>query len=155
VGAPKASSATVRRRMQAVARTNTKPERDLQDLLRRAGLEFEIDVSPAGGRRRADIVFREATVAVFVHGCFWHSCPRHATVPKTNTEWWVAKLEANARRDKEAARELRAAGWVVIRVWEHQDMRRAGLRISLVVGQRWNPPRPVTRRQRACASSTS
>ena len=77
-----------------------------------------------GWRRNArvfgkpDFVFRPAKVAVFVDGCFWHGCPRHATKPANRAEWWAAKLERNAQRDRTVTRTLRAAGWTVLRVWE-------------------------------------
>ncbi len=74
-----------------------------------------------GLRRRADIVFGPTRVAVFVDGCFWHSCPTHATRPKANAAWWRTKLERNVERDRETDGELSNAGWVVLRFWEHDD----------------------------------
>ena len=77
-----------------------------------------------GWRRNArvfgkpDFVFRAAKVAVFVDGCFWHGCPRHATMPANNRAFWRAKLARNAARDREVTRALRKAGWRVMRVWE-------------------------------------
>jgi len=56
--------------------------------------------------------------AVFVDGCFWHSCPRHATRPKNNRAFWQRKLAANRRRDRLVTLTLRRAGWRVVRVWE-------------------------------------
>lgn len=67
---------------------------------------------------KPDFVFREAKMAVFVDGCFWHGCPRHATKPASNREFWEVKLARNAARDREVTRTLRAAGWCVVRVWE-------------------------------------
>jgi DNA mismatch endonuclease (patch repair protein) len=72
-------------------------------------------------RRRVDIVFPRRRIAVFVDGCFWHSCPIHRTVPKTNRDWWVAKLAANEARDRASDAQLQQAGWTVLRFWEHQD----------------------------------
>ena len=73
----------------------------------RKGLRYRVDRPPLRGmRRRADIVFGPAKVAVFVDGCFWHSCPEHATIPKTNRDWWIEKLEANVRRDRDTDRQL-------------------------------------------------
>jgi DNA mismatch endonuclease, patch repair protein len=66
------------------------------------------------------MVFTRAKVAVYIDGCFWHSCPQHATTPKTNRRWWVDKLEANARRDRDTDRRLTEAGWLVVRIWEHE-----------------------------------
>ena len=77
-----------------------------------------------GWRRNArvlgkpDFVFRAAKLAVFVDGCFWHGCPRHATKPATRAAWWAAKLARNAQRDRDVTRTLRKAGWRVLRVWE-------------------------------------
>ena len=77
-----------------------------------------------GWRRNAalfgkpDFVFRAARLAVFVDGCFWHACPRHATMPRSNRAFWKAKLTRNAARDREVTRALRKAGWRVLRVWE-------------------------------------
>ena len=61
-------------------------------------------------RRRADIVFSRARVAVYVDGCFWHSCPQHASVPKNNRDWWIDKLEANVRRDRDTDRPAPGCG---------------------------------------------
>ena len=68
---------------------------------------------------RPDFVFRPARVAVFVDGCFWHACPLHGTQPAGNAAFWKAKLEANKRRDRATSSALRRAGWVVVRLWEH------------------------------------
>lgn len=66
------------------------------------------------------MVFPQARVAVFVDGCFWHGCPIHAVRPKTNAEFWSSKLAGNAARDRRQAESLTAAGWIVLRYWEHE-----------------------------------
>lgn len=81
-------------------------------------------------RRRADIVFKESRVAVFVDGCFWHSCPRHRTLPKANKAWWDEKLAVNQTRDRDTDARFRREGWTVVRVWEHEDMREAAERVK-------------------------
>src|SRR5439155_11794624 len=81
-------------------------------------------------RRRADILFTRARLAVYVDGCFWHVCPRHATWPKANAAWWKKKLEGNVLRDRGTDRMLRAAGWRVAHVWSHADPERAAARIA-------------------------
>ncbi len=68
---------------------------------------------------RPDFVFPAARLAVFVDGCFWHGCPRHATWPKQNATFWRAKIRRNRARDREVGRELRALGWRVLRIWQH------------------------------------
>lgn len=65
-----------------------------------------------------DFVFRAARLAVFVDGCFWHGCPRHATKPANNRDFWETKLARNAERDREVTKALRKAGWRVLRIWE-------------------------------------
>jgi len=67
---------------------------------------------------KPDFVFRQARLAVFVDGCFWHGCPKHATKPKNNASFWRRKLSANKKRDRLVTRTLRRAGWHVFRIWE-------------------------------------
>src|SRR6266481_5319183 len=63
---------------------------------------------------RPDFVFRRERVVVFVDGCFWHGCPRHATMPANNRTFWQRKLAGNAARDRAVTRSLRKPGWRVI-----------------------------------------
>ena len=67
-----------------------------------------------------DFVFSKQRVTVFVDGCFWHGCPKHATNPKNNRAFWRRKLASNKQRDLLVTRALRRAGWRVLRVWEHE-----------------------------------
>lgn len=123
--------------MERQGRRDTKPELELRSALWRRGVRYRIDRSPLKGmRRRADIVFAPSKVAVYVDGCFWHSCPEHATTPKNNREWWIDKLEANVRRDRDTDRQLAEAGWLVVRVWEHEDVEQAAEDISVAVRAR-------------------
>lgn len=66
-----------------------------------------------------DIALTRAHLAVFVDGCFWHGCPDHCVTPKTNAEWWLAKIALNRDRDRHTSSHLTEAGWTVLRVWEH------------------------------------
>ncbi len=107
--------------MRANRRRDTGPEVALRQELHRRGLRFRVDHQPVKGVRcRADIVFTRARVAVFVDGCFWHSCPEHGNLPLANREWWRAKLDVNIARDRRNDQELADAGWRVIRCWEHE-----------------------------------
>ncbi|OUM41283.1 very short patch repair endonuclease [Arthrobacter agilis] len=118
-----AATDRVRSRMSRQRRRDTKPELLLRQHLHARGLRYRVDAPlPSLPRRRADILFRSRKVAVFVDGCFWHSCPLHGSTPKNNKEWWVQKLEMNVKRDRETDSTLRALGWRVYRVWEHEDM---------------------------------
>jgi DNA mismatch endonuclease, patch repair protein len=101
---------------------DTRPEVLLRSALHRRGLRFGKNRAPVPGIRcRPDIVFPAARLAVFVDGCFWHRCPDHGISPRTNSAYWTAKLDRNVSRDRRNDRDLRAAGWAVIRVWEHED----------------------------------
>jgi DNA mismatch endonuclease (patch repair protein) len=105
--------------------------------LHRRGLRFRIDRAVlADKRRRVDIVFGPTKVAVFVDGCFWHGCPIHATQPRSNNAFWQDKIATNQRRDRDTDSQLGAAGWMVIRVWEHEDPTDAASRIEDAVDQR-------------------
>lgn len=101
-------------------RRDTRPELDVRRLLHAAGLRYRVDFAPLGGRRRADIVFTRKRVAVFIDGCYWHSCPEHATSPTRNADYWVPKLARNVERDREIDQRLGDAGWTVLRYWEHE-----------------------------------
>jgi DNA mismatch endonuclease (patch repair protein) len=78
---------------------------------------------------RPDFIFPKLKVALFVDGCFWHGCPKHATLPKNNREFWQRKLAANRARDALVTRMLRRAGWRVVRVWEHELARKHQARL--------------------------
>jgi DNA mismatch endonuclease (patch repair protein) len=71
-------------------------------------------------RVKPDFVFRKLRVAVFVDGCFWHGCPKHATQPKTRAAFWKTKIEGNRARDRRVNSALRKRGWTVLRIWEHE-----------------------------------
>lgn len=108
--------------MRANKRRDTKPELALRSILHARGLRFRVDAAPVKDiRTRADIVLSKAKIAVFVDGCFWHGCPDHFIVPKTNVGYWSAKINRNQERDEAADAALADAGWQSIRVWEHDD----------------------------------
>ena len=82
------------------------------------------------------MVFSRAKVAVFVDGCFWHACPHHGTRPAVNSGYWQLKLARNVERDAETNRLLEAAGWVVVRVWEHEEPVVAAGRVAAALTDR-------------------
>lgn len=123
--------------MARTGRRDTKPEVALRRELHAAGLRFRIDRRVLDGvRRRPDLVFGPARVAVFVDGCFWHGCPTHATWPNANAEFWREKIETNRARDRDTDERFTQAGWHVERVWEHEDPAIAAERIGAVVRAR-------------------
>jgi DNA mismatch endonuclease (patch repair protein) len=126
--------------MRAVRQAGTDIELALRSVLHRRGLRFRIDRSILpNSRRRADVVFVSARVAVFIDGCFWHCCPLHGTTPKSNRRWWRAKLESNRRRDTDTDRRLTELGWRVIRIWEHEGVESAACRIAAALKQSQRP----------------
>ncbi|GAB3332598.1 DNA mismatch endonuclease Vsr [Micromonospora halotolerans] len=137
--APHPTDEATRARMQRQDRRDTLPEMRIRMGLEARGLEFEVDAKPEPGlRRTADILFGKEKVAVFVDGCFWHGCPQHARNTKSNTKWWADKIDKNRRRDAHTRETLEAAGWRVIRVWEHEEPGEAVERIAAEVLSRRN-----------------
>lgn len=119
---PVASSPEASLRMSRARTRDTGPELALRRRLHSRGLRYRVQYRPSFlPRRTIDIAFTRRRLAVFIDGCFWHGCPLHGTRPKSNSDWWASKLEANARRDRETNELLLAAGWSVLRFWEHQD----------------------------------
>lgn len=119
---PVPSSPGVSARMSRARRRDTEPEMLVRREAHRRGLRYRVD-SPLPGmpRRRADMVFARRKVAVFVDGCFWHSCPAHTSIPRANRDWWLAKLHKNSERDRETDEHLNKLGWTVLRFWEHEE----------------------------------
>lgn len=74
-----------------------------------------------------------------VDGCFWHGCPEHGTWPKANARWWREKIERNIARDRDTDATLTEAGWLCVRVWEHEDPAAAAARVAAVVSKRAMP----------------
>ena len=103
--------------MGRVKSKDTSAEKMIRSALHARGLRFRLHRRIEGVS--VDILFPGPKVAVFVDGCFWHSCPQHGTTPKTNQDYWLPKLEKNRERDERQSEALRRAGWQVIRVWEH------------------------------------
>jgi DNA mismatch endonuclease (patch repair protein) len=133
--------------MRNTRQRDTPAEVALRSALHRRGLRFFVDRPPLRGlRRRADLVFPRARVAVYVDGCFWHGCPKHATWPKANADWWRDKLQGNQERDRDTDRRLGEAGWTVVRIWEHEDPVQAADRVAAAVQRRAiqeSPRRPA------------
>lgn len=104
--------------MSRIRSKNTKPEIRVRKKLFAAGFRYRLNVKNLPGK--PDLVFKKYKTAVFVHGCFWHGheqC-RYFVTPKTQTEFWTAKINGNIRRDLDNERKLLDAGWQVLTVWE-------------------------------------
>ncbi|MFJ3747578.1 very short patch repair endonuclease [Streptomyces albidoflavus] len=129
-----ASSLDVRASMRGNRGRDTRPELLLRSLLHRRGLRYRVDTQPiADVRRRADLVFPRDRIAVFVDGCFWHGCPDHYRPAIKNADFWREKINGNRARDAETNERLTAAGWTIIRVWEHDAPAQAADQIEYAV----------------------
>ncbi len=137
LGKPAPSSDAALKRMKAAKPRDTVPEKALRSALFKKGVRYKIDARPVKElNRRADIVFRSAKVAIFVDGCFWHGCPIHGTQAKANAEFWKNKIKQNQIRDEDTNKQLKKAGWRVIRVWEHKNPEKASQKIYNIIMKR-------------------
>lgn len=119
--------------MSRVRNKDSKAELALRRALHAAGVRYRLHAPDVMGR--PDIVIRSRRLAVFVDGDLWHGNPEEvrrrgrsslAELFPTRTEWWVAKIERTMARDRDVTDTLRASGWTVIRLWEHDVLRDPG-----------------------------
>lgn len=104
--------------MSKIKSRDTVMERAVRPVLEALGFEYH----PVGLPGKPDFAHRGLRVAVFLDGCFWHMCPEHCRMPKTNRDFWLRKLTRNRSRDRDVDEILQSDGWMVLRVWEH-DLR--------------------------------
>lgn len=120
--------------MQANRGRDTSPELAVRSLLHSRGLRYRVNAKlHFDRRRRADITFPRLRLAVFIDGCYWHGCAEHFQTPKTNRRFWLDKIDANQARDRNTDNTLRAAGWTVLRFWEHEKPEYVADRIATIV----------------------
>jgi len=110
----------------------------VRSALHRAGLRFRVDHAVRLGGRiaaRPDLAFTRVRIAVFMDGCYWHGCPVHGRRQwNRNAHYWVAKIARNVERDRRQDALLEAAGWTVLRFWDHEDPAEIAFWIELVAG---------------------
>jgi DNA mismatch endonuclease (patch repair protein) len=121
----------------------TAPELAVRSALHRAGLRFRVDHPVCLPTRtvRPDATFTGCRIALFVDGCFWHGCPLHGILPRSNVDYWHPKLRRNRERDAEVDSALEAAGWRSVRVWEHDLPATAVQRVQGEIANRRRYPR--------------
>jgi DNA mismatch endonuclease (patch repair protein) len=120
--------------MSRVKGKDTAPEIAVRSALWAKGYRYRVHYPRPW---KPDIAFSGKKVAVFIDGCFWHGCPKHYTCPESHKKFWREKVRRNMERDKRYTREMRARGWKVIRLWEHdvnKDLRRCIRKIEKLVG---------------------
>ena len=104
--------------MSRIKGKNTKPEMLVRKFLHAGGFRYRLHDKKLPGK--PDIVLAKYRTVIFVHGCFWHghtNC-RYYVVPKTNTEWWLNKINGNIAKDRKAIALLKKDGWKIINIWE-------------------------------------
>ena len=104
--------------MRAIKSKNTKLEQKVFKALRKRGLKFRTNVADLPGK--PDIAIKKYKIVIFLDSCFWHGCPLHCRVPKTNTEYWQKKIEKNRKRDWLITETYKKNRWHILRVWEHE-----------------------------------
>ena len=108
-----------KRTMKAVKSKGTKLEKRLTATLAGMGISgWKKNVKSITGK--PDVAFLDQKIAIFVDGCFWHGCKIHYKPPSTRSKFWSEKIVQNKKRDKKVSRELKQAGWKVVRCWEHE-----------------------------------
>jgi len=127
--------------MRANKRADTKPEAAIRSALHAHGHRFRKDyfVKTDHASVHVDIAFPRRRLAVFVDGCFWHCCPDHYQVPTANRQYWEPKLARNVARDTLVNRSLAAAGWNVVRLWEHSPVEAAVANVETALSGRSVP----------------
>ncbi|WP_026208046.1 very short patch repair endonuclease [Catelliglobosispora koreensis] len=128
--------------MRANKGRDTRPELRLRRAVHALGLRYRVGIRPISTiRRTADLVFARSQVAVFLDGCFWHGCAEHHRPARVNAQFWAEKLAQTRLRDAATDERLRETGWHVIRIWEHENLEDAALRVREAVLAR----RPASR----------
>jgi DNA mismatch endonuclease (patch repair protein) len=123
--------------MQANRPRDTAPEKALRAAVHRLGLRYRVGIRPIPQvRRTGDLVFTRCKVVVLLDGCFWHGCPEHHTVAKTHPDYWASKVRENQLRDRETDQLFGEHGWLVIRIWEHENPIDAAQRVAVAVRER-------------------
>jgi len=104
--------------MRAVKSKGTRLEQRVFKALRKRGLKFRTNVANLPGK--PDIAIKKYKIVIFLDSCFWHGCPLHCRMPKSNVEYWQKKIERNKRRDALITENYKKMGWNVLRIWEHE-----------------------------------
>ncbi len=116
--ADKVSTEVRTRTMRAVKSNDSKMEIKFRSALWRSGLRFYKNVKSLSGK--PDIVFPKKKVVIFLDSCFWHGCPEHLRMPKSNLDYWQPKIERNKKRDSEINAYYSENNWQIFRIWEHE-----------------------------------
>jgi DNA mismatch endonuclease (patch repair protein) len=145
-----ASSPRSRTIMQRNKARDTGPELAIRSAVHRRGLRYRVCARPLPDlRRTADLLFTSARVAVFIDGCFWHGCPEHHVLARSNRDYWAKKISQNRLRDSDTHRRLVSAGWIPLRIWTHAEPEQAADIIVETIEQQKARSQPSRSRQQS------
>lgn len=106
------------RNMRAIKSKGTKLEEKVTKGLWSKGFRFRKNVKDLYGK--PDLAIKKYKIAIFLDSCFWHCCPQHGNLPKTNKEFWENKLNRNVQRDRLVTNYYIERNWHILRIWEHE-----------------------------------
>ena len=118
--------------MSRIRGKDTLPELHVRRYLHRGGFRYRLHVGSLPGK--PDLVFSSRRTCVFVHGCFWHGCPKcndGQRKPLSNREYWLPKIRRNKKRDLLHLRRLQSDGWTVLVIWECEVSNPRNLKLLL------------------------
>jgi len=101
--------------MACIKSKDTEPELKLKKAIRGLGFRYQPKIKGS-----PDFINKDKKVSIFMHGCFWHKCPKHYRVPKTNRDYWLPKIKNNLKRDKRNEKILKREGYKILIFWEHE-----------------------------------
>jgi DNA mismatch endonuclease (patch repair protein) len=103
--------------MRLIKSRDTSLEKALRSRLWKQGIRYRKNVLTLFGK--PDISITREKIVIFIDSCFWHGCSKHLRMPKSNIDYWVAKVEKNKKRDQTVNMHYKKKGWIVLRFWEH------------------------------------
>lgn len=104
--------------MSRIRAKGTRPEMTIRSLVHGLGFRFRLHRKDLPGT--PDLTFPGRAKVIFVHGCFWHghSCREGLRRPRSNQDYWLAKIARNQQRDSSDLQALARTGWEVLVIWE-------------------------------------
>ena len=107
-----------RKNMQAIRAKETAFEIMVRKELWKKGIRYRKNVRDLMGV--PDIAIKKHKLVIFLDSCYWHGCPEHGVMPKSNREFWEKKIKRNIERDTEVTSYYRSRNWTILRFWEHE-----------------------------------
>mgnify|MGYP002619771559 FL=1 len=120
-----------RKNMQAIRAKETALEKLVRKELWKKGIRYRKNVRGLMGA--PDIAIKKYKLVVFLDSCYWHGCPEHGVMPKSNREFWEKKIKRNVDRDMEVTKYYKSRSWTILRFWEHEVKQDLGSVIDRII----------------------